>query len=143
MDHIAIMKRSWGLIPKIFAGEKTCEARWYKTKHAPWDVAHKGDRIYFKNGGWPVSIVATVSNVYQYIVKGNKDALRIMKKHAGADLGTSEIPEDILKYISNKNYAIFLYLTNVRKVLPFEINKTGFGSMAAWITIDDVNKIKL
>lgn len=137
------MKKSWGLIPKIVSGGKTCEARWYKTKRAPWEVAHKGDHIYFKNGSEPVTVMAIVSKVYQYEVKGNTHALEIMKKHVLPDLGTNKISEDILKYISNKNYAMFLYFYNVKKIKPFEIDKSGFGSMAAWITIDDVNNIRL
>jgi len=143
MDHIAIMKKSWGLIPKIVSGEKTCEARWYKTKRAPWGVAHKGDRIYFKNGSGPVMVTAIVSDVYQYEVKSNTHALEIMKKHILSDLGTNEMPKDIQKYITNKNYAMFLYFTNVKKIQPFEIDKRGFGSMTAWISIDNINKIKL
>jgi hypothetical protein len=143
MDHVAILKRSWGLLPKITSGEKTCEARWYKTKHTPWDTVHKGERIYFKNSGDLVSLVAIVSEVYQYPVKDNSRALEIMKKHATADLGTDRISEDILKYISNKNYAMFIYFNNVKKVKPFEINKKGFGSMAAWITTKSIKGIKL
>lgn len=143
MDHIAIMKKSWGLIPKIVSEEKTCEARWYKTKRAPWGVAHKGDRIYFKNGSEPVTVMAIVADVYQYEVKDNVHALEIMKKHVLPDLGTNKISEDILKYITNKNYTMFLYFNNVKKIKPFEIDKRGFGSMAAWINIDNINKIKL
>lgn len=137
------MKRSWGLIPKIISGEKTCEARWCKTKHAPWGVAHKGDHIYFKNGAEPVTVMAIVLNVYQYEVRDNIHALEIMEKHILPDLGTNKIPEDILKYITNKNYAMFLYFTNVKKIQPFEIDKRGLGSMTAWISIDNINKIKL
>lgn len=143
MDHVAIMKRSWGLIPKIISGTKTCEARWYMARRTPWGIAKKGDLIYFKNSAEPVTACATISDVYQYEVKDNDHALEIMKKHIKADLGTDEIPEEILRYISNKNYAMFLYFTNVRKIKPFNINKAGFGSMAAWITTEDINKFKL
>jgi len=42
MDHVAIMKRSWGLIPKILSGEKTIESRWYKKRIPPWNRISKG-----------------------------------------------------------------------------------------------------
>ena len=32
MEHVAIMKKSWGLIEKILSEEKTAESHWYKTK---------------------------------------------------------------------------------------------------------------
>ncbi len=41
MDHVAVMKKSWGLVPKILAGEKICESRWYKSKRPPWDIIKK------------------------------------------------------------------------------------------------------
>lgn len=30
MEHVAIMKKSWGLTRKILSGEKTIESRWYR-----------------------------------------------------------------------------------------------------------------
>lgn len=66
MNHIAIMKKSWELIPKIISGEKTIESRWYKNRIAPWDRISEGDTVYFKDSGEPVSAVATVSKVLQF-----------------------------------------------------------------------------
>ena len=36
MDHVAIMKKSWGLIPKILDGRKKIESRWGIHKCSPW-----------------------------------------------------------------------------------------------------------
>jgi hypothetical protein len=35
-----------------------------------------------------------------------------------------------------------IFLSNPVAVVPFDIDKTGFGNMAAWITVEDINKIK-
>jgi len=142
MDHVAIMKRSWGLLPKIISGEKICEARWYKSKRDPWNRVKPKDTIYFKNSAEPVSLVATVSKVFQYEIKNNNQARNIMNKHALYDLGTRQVNLDILSYINNKKYAIFVYFINVKKVKPFKIDKRGFGSMSAWISIKDIDKVR-
>lgn len=141
-DHVAIMKKSWGLIPKILDGTKIAESRWYKSKITPWDRIHPGDSIYFKDSGEPVTAKAKVSKVLQYEIKNNAHALEIMKKHAKKDLGLPTIPKEIKDYTRDKNYAIFIFLGSVEKIEPFVINKTGYGAMAAWITVDDINKIK-
>ena len=60
MDHVAIMKKSWKLTEKILSGEKKIESRWYKSKYPPWGKIKKGDIIYFKDSGEPVSIKAKV-----------------------------------------------------------------------------------
>jgi len=30
----------------------------------------------------------------------------------------------------------------VEKIKPFNIDKTGFGAMSAWISVDDINQLK-
>ena len=42
----------------------------------------------------------------------------------------------------DKRYCILIFLKNARKIKPFEIDKTGFGAMSAWISVSDVNSIK-
>ena len=141
-DHLAIMKKSWGLVPKILDGTKIAESRWYKSKITPWNRIHPGDDIYFKDSGEPVTARAKVSKVLQYEIKDNEHALEVMKKHAKKDLGLKTIPNEITDYASDKNYAIFIFLENAHEIAPFKIDKTGYGLMSAWITVDDIDKIK-
>ncbi len=141
-DHVAIMKKSWGLIPKILDGTKVCESLWYKSKITPWDRIHPGDNLYFKDSGEPVTVKTKVTEILQYEIKDNDHALKIMKKHAKKDLCLETIPEEIKNYIRNKNYAIFVFFDAVEKIEPFAIDKTGFGLMSAWITVNDVSKVK-
>lgn len=66
MDHVAIMKKSWGFLPVILSGEKTIESRWYLNRAVPWGRINAGDRVYFKDSGQPVSAVAHVAKVLQF-----------------------------------------------------------------------------
>lgn len=141
MDHIAIMKKSWGLLPKIISGEKKVESRWYKSKIVPWDRIRKGDSLYFKDSGELVTLKSKVIKVIQYEARNNQHALEIFKKHA-FDLGLKNPPTEISQYIKNKKYAIFVFFDSVEKIKPFKIDKSGFGLMAAWITVGDIRTIK-
>ncbi len=143
MDHVAIMKKSWGLIPKILNGTKVAESRWYKSRIIPWNRIKKGDNLYFKNSGESVIVKTRVNKVIQYQMSNNKQALEIMKKHAEKDLGIKEIPSEILNYIKDKKYAVIVFFDRVEEIKPFNIDKTGFGAMAAWISINNINKIKI
>lgn len=142
MDHLAIMKKSWGLIPKILNKEKTAESRWYKSKITPWNRIGRGHNIYFKNSGESVTVKARVTKVIQYEISSNKEALEILKKYAKKDLGIKEAPPEILDYIKDKKYAVIVFFDKIEEIKPFKIDKTGFGAMAAWITVDNINKIK-
>lgn len=138
MHHVAIMKKSWNLIPKILAGEKTIESRWYKTKRAPWNKARKGDVIFFKNTGEPVTVRATVTNVLQFEIKTITDATKIVTKYGKEICLVNTNPAS---WETMPRYCILLYLENPRKVAPFKISKKGFGAGVAWITIDTISTI--
>jgi ASC-1-like (ASCH) protein len=143
MDHVAIMKKSWGLTSKIVDGSKTIETRWYKNRSAPWDRVKKGDMIYFKDSGESVSVKATVSKVEQYSDLDDSQIRQILSKYGSRDLGTEEIPAEIRDYVYGKKYGIVIFLEDAEPVEPFEIDKAGFGAMSAWLCVDDINDIKI
>jgi ASC-1-like (ASCH) protein len=66
MDHVAIMRKKWELIPKILDGRKTIESRWSRFKIAPWGRVRMGDRVFFKNSGKKVISKASVLKVLQF-----------------------------------------------------------------------------
>lgn len=123
MIHIAIMNKSFGnLIAKILSGEKRVESRWSKNKVAPWGRVKRGDRIYFKNSGGPVIAVAEVEKVRQFEKKDFDEARKLFP---ASD-----------KWVRGKNYCVLIWLKNPKRVKPFKINKSGFGSAAAWLCCD-------
>lgn len=112
-------------MPKIISGEKTIESRFYNSRRAPWGKIKAGDRVFFKNSGEPVTVLASVSKVLF-----NAPNLEDYKK------------EICLDPLPNKNFSILIFLTKVHKTKPFEVNKKGFGTMSAWLIVDDIDKIK-
>jgi len=135
MDHIAIMKKSWKLIPKILNGTKKIESRWGINRCAPWGKIKSGDTIYFKNSGEPVTIKARVKTIKKFSDL-NPDKVRIILEKYGGEggIGISDL-ENTISWAKNKRYCTLIYLENPKKISPFEINKKGFGMTAAWITV--------
>ncbi len=127
---------------KILSGEKTIESRWYKNKIAPWNRVEPGDTIYFKNSGEEIKVKAQVTKVEQFRIESKKQAFEIMKKYSKQILGSANIPKSVNNYISGKNYTILVHFNKVEKVTPFNIDKTGFGTQAAWLITDDINKLR-
>jgi len=145
LDHVAIMKKEWGLIPKILSGEKKLESRWYMNKARPWDHISQGDTVYFKNAGEPVIAKAQVSKVVQVSDLDPIKVRELLWNYAKDDgLGINEDKlETFYERFENKKYAMFIYLEKPESLEPFEINKKGFGSMSAWISVDCVDKLKV
>ena len=140
MDHLAILNKSWKLLDKILSGEKTIESRWYVTKRIPWNKIQKGETIYLKNSGEPVTAKATVEKVTQLELDKEK-VLKLLKIY-GLAIGIVEgkIPEFYERF-KDKKYCILINLKEPQKIEPFNIDKKGFGLMSAWITVKDIKEI--
>lgn len=140
MDHIAIMNPVWKLIPKILSGKKTIESRWYQTRRTPWNQASTGDTVYFKDAGRPVTACAMVADVLQFELASVEDAKRIVSRYGNEIALVNPNPETWGKIAQ---YCILVRLSDARPVdPPFEIDKRGFGTGAAWLTLEDVRSIR-
>ncbi len=144
MEHLAIMKKSWSLIPKILTGEKKIESRWYRARYSPWNKIKSGDIVYFKDSGGPVNVKAIVNKVIQFSDLSSVKVKEILEKYGKRDgLGISDIPR-FFKMFKDKKYCILVFLKNPTKLKkPFNINKKGYGMMSAWISVDNINEIKM
>ena len=141
MHHVAIMKKSWQMIPKILSGQKTIESRWYQTRRVPWSAIAVGDQIYFKNSGGPVTAKSQVLKVLQFELHSKKDAKKIISKY-GKDICL--VDTDIDSWHKIPTYCILIFIGKTKAIpKPFQINKTGFGAPAAWLSVPNIENIKI
>jgi len=151
MDHVAIMSvirsasggnKKLGLIGRILSGHKTIETRWYKNKSSPWDKIEAGETIYFKDSGGPIRASAIVVKVKQFSNLTLSDSQKIVDKYGS--VGLIDIQDkNVTTWAVGKNYAILIWLKNIKSIAPFQINKSGFGSACAWITTNDIDTIRV
>ena len=143
MDHVAIMRKEWGMIPKILSGEKNIESRWYVSRTAPWGRIWPGDAVYFKNSGEPVTARAFVSKVLSFSGLTDFKVRRILECYGRDDGIADEDKKKFSDLFRNKKYCLLVFLERPEEVVPFDINKAGFGVMCAWMIANDIEKIKL
>jgi hypothetical protein len=141
MHHVAIMNKSWELIPKILSGEKTIESRWYMSRRAPWGTINSGDTVFFKNSGEDIIARAQAVEVLQFTFLNISEINHVIRKY-GKQICL--VNSDPVTWDRLPKYAILIRLQNPQKVsIPFAINKSGFGAPAAWITIPNIKSIKI
>jgi ASC-1-like (ASCH) protein len=142
MDHVAIMRKSWGMLPKILSGEKTIESRWFKNKSSPWGKIKAGDIIYLKNSGETVSVRVGVRKMIQFENLNPEKVRGILNKYGKEDGIGNNAKEKYFNLFKDKRYCLLVFLEKPEKILPFKINKKGFGVMAAWMCVEDIEKVK-
>lgn len=108
------------------------ESRWYKAKVAPWDRINAGDVVYFKESGEQVSVKAGVEKVLQFADLSEEKIKEILTVY-GNRIG---VGDSFFEKVKNKRYCILVFLRDVEEIKPFNINKAGFGTMAAWLCGD-------
>jgi ASC-1-like (ASCH) protein len=135
------MKPSWHLLEKIISGQKTIESRWYKNKSAPWGKISMGDTVFFKNSGQPVTLKAFVSHVLSFPDLTPQKVKEILDKYGRQDGISLDQISAFYQLFKDKRYCLLIFLQNPQLIPPFDIDKTGFGSQSAWITIENINQI--
>jgi ASC-1-like (ASCH) protein len=142
MDHVAIMRTSWRLTQKILSGERRIESRWYTTRRAPWNRIHIGDVVYFRNTSEPVRVRADVAKVLQFDGLTPVRVKALLRTYGEKDgIAAAEL-KGFYSLFRKKRYCVLIFLKNARPIVPFNVDKRGFGMMSAWLTIDDIEKIK-
>jgi ASC-1-like (ASCH) protein len=142
MDHLAIMDKRAKLLEKIISGEKTIESRWYVNRISPWNKIKEGETVWFKNSGDKVTLKAKVTKVLQFDNLTPNKIVGILKLY-GKEIGFKE--EEYKEWAENsvkKHYCILVFLSDPKLIEPFSINKAGFGVSNAWISIDNINKLR-
>ena len=132
-----------GFLEKIESGEKTIESRWYKFKKSPYDIVKQNDQIYFKKSGKDVTLTSKVTKVIQFDELNEKKIKEILNIY-GKDIGIEK--ENTNKFffsVKDKKYCVLMFLTSVKHINPFKVNKKGYGNMSAWISVKNINEIKL
>ncbi len=150
MDHIAILRKAKiskgdNLLKDILDGAKTIESRWYVNKVSPWDRIQKGDTVYFKESGGPITAKAKAAKVLQFDNLNNQIIKEIIKSYGNAispNTSCEQWDSWITKQIK-KIYCILVFLNEVEKVSPFNIDKTGYGISSAWLAVGDIEKVRV
>ncbi len=142
MDHVAIMNKKLGSIDKILSGDKTIESRWLKNRSAPYGKVTIGDTVYFKDSGGLVRAKATVYKVVQFNNLTPITDKKIISKYGNKGrIFLQELSD--LSWLKAKKYCVLIWLKDPYKVTPFKVDKTGFGVSSAWITVENIAKIRL
>ncbi len=140
MDHLAILDKKRKLLAKIISGEKSIESRWYKLKKTPYGMIKAGEWVYFKDSGEPVTVRAKVRKVLFFSDLTREKYKEIIDKYAEAICLQETNIEDYLK--QGYNYITLIFLKEVKQIEAFEVDKKGYGLMAAWITVENIEELK-
>ncbi len=134
MYHVAIMNKKVGTIERILSGIKKVESRWYVTRRAPYKKIKRGEKIYFKYSGKEVIAKAEVEKViFTDDLNINKIGEIVKKYSKEIDF----INPNYTEWGIGKKYVVLIWLKSAHKVIPFYVNKSGFGLGTGWMCLKE------
>jgi ASC-1-like (ASCH) protein len=150
VDHVAILRKASiskedNLLRDILKGTKTIESRWYVNRVSPWDKIKRNDTVYFKESGSPITAKANVAKVIQ-IDNLNDSTIRDIIKNYGKEISPGTTSEQWLSWAKKqikKRYCILIFIKDVKRVTPFNIDKTGYGISSAWLAVGSIDKVRV
>lgn len=142
MDHLAIMNPKRKLIPKILSWEKKVESRRYMMRVAPWDRIKSWDTVYFKDAGKDVTACAQVAKILQFDNYTDEELHDILNTYGEAIAFHSPLDE-VYQRAKPKKYCILVFLKHPKKIRPFAINKVWYGNACAWISLENIDTIRV
>ncbi len=139
MEHVVFMNKKFKGLKKILSGEKTAEARYAQGKRLPHGRVAVGDTLYFKSTGEDIYTRATVTKVYFSEKLTPDERTRVIEEN-NSQICMTDSEIEIAK---TKRHISIIYFNNMEKIDSFAIDKSNYSSMADWIPIEDVSKIKI
>lgn len=139
MNHLAILEKE--PFKKILSGEKTIESRWYKKKIAPYNKIKESDKVYFKESGQKFVTTSGITKKVLFI--DNLDESKIIEIYEtyGEEICFSKSRDELIEKHKDKKYCILIFLKDICKLKNPFIVKKSYGT--AWITVDNIDKLKL
>ena len=141
MDHIAYLDANANELDLLLSGKKTMIIRGATGRKMPYGRVNRDDSLYFINNNAEGLILAKakVESVFNSekmteaesvrLVESHQDKLQLSKKQQGRWAG--------------KRYLVLIEVSDVKKVEPFQIDKSDYGNMDDWLPVEQIEKVKL
>jgi ASC-1-like (ASCH) protein len=115
----------------IFEEKKTIESRFSKNKISPFNKAQKGDIVFLKKSGGPISGFFIVKNIHYYETPSNEE-LNHIKKEYSEGICVNAVNDFWEKRIAAR-YISLLEIECTKRLKPFLIDKKD---RLAWIVVE-------
>ncbi len=139
MDHVVFLNKKSNSLGKILSGEKRAEARYSAGRRIPYNRVALGDQLYFKAAGEKIRASAPVIRVLFADALTPDSMAKILAEHNSVMcLGDSE-----LAAACKKRCLSIIFFGEICEIPGFDIDKSLFGAMDDWISVEEIQKIRI
>jgi hypothetical protein len=141
IDHIVYLDASAKELDLLLSGQKTMIIRGATGRKIPYGRVNQDDILYFINNNAEGLILAKarVKSVFNSEKMTEAESVRLVEKHQGK----LQLSKKQQARWGGKRYLVLIEVSNVKRVEPFQIDKSDYGNMDDWLPVVQIERVKL
>ena len=141
MDHIVYLDASAKELDLLFSGKKTMIIRGATGRKMPYGRVNQDDILYFINNNAEGLILAKA--IVESVFNSNKlteaESVRLVEQHQDK----LHLSKKQQARWGGKRYLVLIEVSDVKKVEPFQIDKSNYGNMDDWLPVEQIERVKI
>ena len=141
MDHVVYLDANAKELDLLLSNQKTMIIRGATGRKMPYGRVNQGDILYFinNNAEGVILAMAEVKNVINsdklteeesaQLVNSYQEKLQLTKKQYDRWAG--------------KRFLVLIEISGVKKVEPFQIDKSNYGNMDDWLPVEQIERVRI
>lgn len=140
MDHVVYADAKANELAEILSGAKTMIIRGAAGRKMPHGRVNPGDVLYLieNDGSSLIRAKAQVTSVLNSEKLTRDESNSLVEEHQDKLHLTSKQ----IRRWAGKRYLVLIGIGAAKKVMPFRIDRSGYGNMDDWLPVGDIEKVK-
>jgi hypothetical protein len=141
MDHVVYLDANAQELDLLLSGQKTMIIRGATGRKMPYGRVNQGDILYFINNNAEGLILAKarVESVFNSDKLAEAESIALVEKYQGK----LQLSKKQQARWGGKRYLVLIEVSEVKKVEPFQIDKSDYGNMDDWLPVEQVERVRL
>lgn len=141
MDHVVYLDAKAKEMENLLSGGKRMIIRGAAGRRMPYGRVNPGDVLYFinNNAEGVVKARAIASRVVNSEKMSKEESLALVE---GYQEGLQLTPGQFKRW-AGKRYIVLIEVADVEELVPFSIDKSGYGNMDDWLPVEDIGSVRV
>lgn len=141
MDHVVYLDAKSNEYEELLCGSKTMIIRRATGRKLPYGRVSKGDILYFINNNAEglVKAKSIVSSVYNSDKMNTEESIKLVKDHQD----NLKLTNKQFEKWAGKRYLVLIEIKEFEELNSFPIDKSNYGNMDDWLTVGNIDSVKL
>ena len=141
MDHVVYLDANAKELDLLLSNQKTMIIRGATGRKMPYGRVNQGDILYFinNNAEGAIRAMAIVKNVNNSDKLTEEESAQLVNRYQEK----LQLTKKQYDRWAGKRYLVLIEISGVKKVEPFQIDKSNYGNMDDWLPVEQIERVRI